>query len=109
MIGIIVLSRSPPSIEIFGMECLLVGYFFHPSSWGNGYATEALQAGIESVKDRIQGCKVVGWISPGNVASERVAKKCGFNLDRYHKRDDSNIFVGGEWRENAYNIFVKDV
>ena len=109
MIGIIVLSRSPPSIEIFGTECLLVGYFFHPSCWANGYATEALNAGIESVKDRTRGCRLVGWISPGNTASERVAKKCGFSFDRYYKRDDSKIFVGGEWRENGYNLFVKDI
>ena len=109
MIGIIVLSRSPPSIEIFGVECLLVGYFFHPSSWGHGYATEALEAGIESVKDHMKECRFVAWITPGNTASERVAKKCGFSVSKYHKRDESKIFVGGEWRENGYNLFVRDI
>lgn len=109
MIGLIVLSHSPPSIEVFGKECLLVGYFFHPSSWGHGYASEALKAGIESVKDRMRGWRIVAWITPGNTASERLSKTCGFVLDRYHKRDNSKVFVGGEWRDNSYDLFVKDL
>ena len=55
-----------------------MGWAFGPAAHGRGIATEAVQAAIawgdQHFKEGLSGC----IISPGNVASQRVAMKCGF-------------------------------
>lgn len=64
-----------PSIE----GCPEAGWAFVPEVAGRGIATEVLNAAAGWV-DRHHGwSRTVAMISPGNVASQRVAQKCGFN------------------------------
>lgn len=53
------------------------GWVIHEDHWGEGYATEAMAAVLAWASD--QGARrTVCIISPGNVASERVAAKLGY-------------------------------
>lgn len=58
-----------------------IGYVFHPEVWGEGFATEAVQALIDAVftltlQDEIRADARV--VNPG---SQRVLQKCGFSYD----------------------------
>jgi RimJ/RimL family protein N-acetyltransferase len=66
---------------MFGAEDDIgVGYILDKTCQGKGYATEALQLSVEVARefgiDALTVC-----IHPANIASRRVAKKCGFVLD----------------------------
>ena len=61
-----------------------LGYMLLPEFSGRGLATESLQAVITFAKS--QGvARLRANITEGNVASERVVKKCGFTLSRTHR------------------------
>ena len=58
-----------------------IGYQFHPSVWGKGYATEALFAFIGEHWIRFPAAEFVeAWIDLENTVSQAVAKKCGFEV-----------------------------
>ena len=60
-----------------------VGYFFHPDSWGRGYATELVAASLE-VADRVLDLpEVRAFARPENAASRRVLEKAGFEVVRF--------------------------
>lgn len=53
------------------------GYWYAPSAWGQGYATEAGQAMIDALRARGVDQLVAGFFSH-NMASARVLSKLGF-------------------------------
>lgn len=54
------------------------GWIIHEDHWGQGYATESMRAVLDWL-DGAQGpTRTVCMISPGNVASEKVAAKLGY-------------------------------
>jgi RimJ/RimL family protein N-acetyltransferase len=55
-----------------------MGWIFSPRVHGQGYATEAVRAALAWGKTRFGTNRPVCIVSPGNVASIRVAEKCGF-------------------------------
>ena len=55
-----------------------MGWVLQPLHHGKGYATEAVEAALEWGQNHIAAAKTVCIISPENVASLRVAEKCGF-------------------------------
>ncbi|MEI8634421.1 GNAT family N-acetyltransferase [Vibrio sp. PP-XX7] len=59
-----------------------IGYLLLPNFYGKGYATESLEALLAWSQniDEIKGYKAV--VTKGNIASEKVLEKCGFNLTR---------------------------
>jgi RimJ/RimL family protein N-acetyltransferase len=56
-----------------------VGYMFHPSSWGKGYATEALAAYLRAYFEKFPREElVVAKTDVTNAGSRKVAEKVGF-------------------------------
>lgn len=57
---------------------LEVGYSICEEYMGNGYATEAVRAITEFVKEHFNMKIVYGRVMSGNIASVRVMEKCGY-------------------------------
>jgi RimJ/RimL family protein N-acetyltransferase len=54
------------------------GWILAPTMHGKGYATEAVQAALAWADTRLSDPRTMCLIHPENVASLRVAEKCGF-------------------------------
>ena len=86
-----------------------VGYIFHPSYYGKGYATEALKAYIESYWKRlIPGSFDFASAATDveNLPSRRLLEKSGFVLQRIEKQAHNNPFKGG-WRDDAIYLITR--
>ncbi len=60
-----------------------IGYFFHPDTWGHGYATE-LAAECTAVADTVLRLpEVHAFARPDNAGSRRVLQKAGFTVVRF--------------------------
>lgn len=58
-----------------------VGFIFHRSTWGMGFATEALSGFLELFwRARPEFENLEAWVDEENCASGNVLKKCGFEL-----------------------------
>ena len=77
--------------EIEGQSEIDLGYFFLPSFWGKGYATEAARRVVEYALSGLQLGSIVAVIDPANVASKAVALKLGMVLEREALRSDGVI------------------
>ncbi len=70
-----------------------IAYCVHKNFWGKGYATEIAQGMIAYA--RSQGAeKVTVFVSQENIASNRVAQKCGGKIvgeNTYRKRGTETI------------------
>lgn len=64
-----------PSIE----DIPEMGWLFAREAFGQGYATEAGLAALAWADDVLQAPEVTAIIDAENIASIRVAEKCGFN------------------------------
>jgi RimJ/RimL family protein N-acetyltransferase len=79
------------SIGLFGDNEL--GYLFHPSYWGKGYATEAVTAFVNAVWEALPEVqKVNGQVDSENVGSLAVLRKCGFVEEK--KEEYENVTMG---------------
>ena len=56
-----------------------IAYFFHPSVWGRGLATELVRAALDYAFDTVALREVFAFTRPANAASRRVLEKCGFS------------------------------
>lgn len=54
-----------------------LGYTFHRSSWGQGYASEAARCVFEYARDVLRVSRVVSLIHPDNARSLRIAQRFG--------------------------------
>jgi ribosomal-protein-alanine N-acetyltransferase len=68
-----------------------VAYFFHPTYWGQGFATELVQAALDHGFTNLGLSEINAYTHRDNIASIRVLEKCGFKfiqpvpkLDRNH-------------------------
>jgi RimJ/RimL family protein N-acetyltransferase len=59
-----------------------VGWRFHPSAWGRGYATEAAEAAIAVARDALALERLIALIDPGNVRSIAVARRLGMTVEQ---------------------------
>lgn len=66
-----------------------IGYHIAPAFWGQGYATEAAQAIVAWCFDHLNVHRVQADCTDGNLGSERVLLKCGFEVE-------------GVWRESCW-------
>ncbi|QHT68263.1 GNAT family N-acetyltransferase [Rhodocytophaga rosea] len=76
LIGLALLKKLEPTEEIE------VGYRFHRSYWGKGFATEVCKALVEYGFTQVGLKKIVGITHPDNLASQKVLKKCGLSFER---------------------------
>jgi ribosomal-protein-alanine N-acetyltransferase len=52
-------------------------YRFDPATWGNGLASEAATAVVESATEQFPRCPLIARVRPENIASQRVAVRAG--------------------------------
>ncbi len=66
---------APTDVElVFERE---LGYTFHRSSWGHGYASEAARCVFDYARDVLKLRRVISLIHPENVRSMRLAQRFG--------------------------------
>ena len=74
-----------------------VGYFMYPEFRGQGYASEAARLFVEYLfATRRDMNRAALYIHPDNVASIRLAERCGFT---YEGRIREGWFNFGEWHD----------
>jgi len=56
-----------------------LGYFLHPSAWGNGYATEISRRLLEFAFQDSPLTELVASVNDKNLASQNVLRKAGFS------------------------------
>ena len=79
------------------------GYYFFEDYWGQGFATEAVQAAADHLLAHgVQ--RLVGTVTVGNIASARVLEKAQFTFSRIIPDNDS---VRGVLVDDAEYIRVK--
>ena len=60
-----------------------VGYFFHPSAWEQGYASEMVAASMAIADHTLWLAEVRAFAHPENAGSRRVLEKAGFEVVRF--------------------------
>lgn len=60
-----------------------VGYFFHPSAWGRGYASEMVAACMAIADHTLLLPEVRAFAHPENAGSRRVLERAGFEVVRF--------------------------
>jgi ribosomal-protein-alanine N-acetyltransferase len=59
----------------------VIGYELHPMFWGRALMTEALGVVVPFGHRAFRLNRIEAWTLPGNVASERVLEKTGFQYE----------------------------
>jgi ribosomal-protein-alanine N-acetyltransferase len=76
-----------------------IGYILHPSTWGRGYATEALSAVAAHIFARHSIPEIIADVDPRNAASLALLAKIGFEETG---RAEHTMQIGGEWVDSVY-------
>jgi len=63
---------------LFGEEVVEVGYVIARDYWGLGYATVALRLAISRCLEELKISKIVAFVDPEHVVSQKVLEKNGF-------------------------------
>jgi ribosomal-protein-alanine N-acetyltransferase len=74
-----------------------IGYELHPSVWGKGLMTEAVNAVTRCGFDQFALNRIEAWTLPGNAASDRVLEKAGFRYEGTLRQK--------AWFKNAFHDF----
>ncbi|MGL4614773.1 MAG: GNAT family N-acetyltransferase [Shewanella sp.] len=83
-----------------------VGYMLAKSAQGKGYATESLQAVIDWASLSFNVHKFVGHCAKDNLASARVLRKCGFQLEGILRQQFN---IGDQWLDEcAYGLLAAE-
>jgi RimJ/RimL family protein N-acetyltransferase len=80
-----------------------VGFFFKPSAWGRGYATEVCKRLLQFAFQELPINEIVASVDDRNIASQKALKKSGL-INRGRTRSygkDSPIYriTRDEWNE----------
>lgn len=97
---------SGDAIGVTGM-CLSkgraeVGYLLLPAFYGQGFGSESLQALIQWAVSSQSIIKFKAVVTEGNVASERVLQKIGFQLVK--KVSDAHCIGGKRYADHIYHF-----
>ena len=80
-----------------------VAYMFHPEVWGQGYATEAVQAMLEHLKG-LQVGRAEANIDVRNGRSQRLVERLGFK--RVEEIKSADEFKGSVSDEYRYELIL---
>jgi ribosomal-protein-alanine N-acetyltransferase len=80
-----------------------VAYFFDPTYWGQGYATELVRASIEHGFAQLGLPEIGAFAHPHNAASIHVLEKCGFSYVCFEPRLTRNRYAirREDWRSET--------
>ncbi|MPY25542.1 GNAT family N-acetyltransferase [Shewanella psychropiezotolerans] len=81
------------------IEAIDIGYRFHPTHWGKGYATESNLTCIEYAKQHLDLNRVLGDAVAENLGSINVLLKLGMSYISQYQEDGFTI--------NRYETFLK--
>jgi RimJ/RimL family protein N-acetyltransferase len=82
-----------------------MGWVFAREAHGQGYATEAVRAGLEWADQRLAGRDIVAIIDPANAASINLAAKAGFQEEAEGRYREAPILLFR--RESPANIATR--
>ena len=82
-----------------------LGYTFHRSYWGNGYATETTSQLLKFGFDTLKLERISATCHPGNIGSIRVLEKSGFALEG---RLRSHRLVRGARRDSMLYSILRE-
>lgn len=85
-----------------GDDCWEIGYHTVKAMAGRGYATEAVQAFLPVMMDRLNLTEVAGICDAENAASIRVLEKCGFT-----RVFEGDALYHGEMKPVVKTIYTK--
>jgi RimJ/RimL family protein N-acetyltransferase len=69
-----------------------VAYFFHPSAWGQGFASEMVAACMNVADHTLHLPEVRAFAHPENAGSRRVLEKAGFAVARFVPEMDRLLY-----------------
>jgi RimJ/RimL family protein N-acetyltransferase len=69
-----------------------VAYFFHPSVWGQGYASEMVAACMGVADYSLRLPEVRAFAHPANAGSQRVLEKASFEVVRFLPEMDRFLY-----------------
>jgi len=78
-----------PFVPGWGVE---IAYYFAPTVWGRGYATELVRASLRYGFDTLALPRIGAFAHPDNSASNRVLEKCGFHFVGYEASLERNHY-----------------
>lgn len=79
-----------------------IGWWFAPSVWGRGFASESARAVCQEAFQRVGAPSVVARLQPDNLASARVATRIGMSHEfdtngRFGERVAVYRLLAGDW------------
>ncbi|MHC5596210.1 MAG: GNAT family N-acetyltransferase [Nostoc sp.] len=74
-----------------------IGYCFTKEFWGQGYATEAVEAVVSFSFQELCLHRIFATCDPENIASARVMQKIGMQQEGYLRE---HHLIKGEWRDS---------
>ncbi|MES1220266.1 MAG: GNAT family N-acetyltransferase [Bacteroidota bacterium] len=78
-------------IPVEGTENFQLGYSLLKKNWGNGYATELTKGGIVYFFEKTNYNEVYAITEAGNIPSQKVVLKCGFEISCTRKENEKEI------------------
>jgi [ribosomal protein S5]-alanine N-acetyltransferase len=67
-------------------HCFDVGYWIAEKYWGKGYATMALKTITDLALNKLNIDRIQAYVFDGNIASEKVLEKCGYEYEGYLRK-----------------------
>lgn len=74
-----------------------IGYCFNRQFWGQGYATETLNALLQFGFEELKLHRIIATCDPRNIGSERVMQKNGLRKEAHFIQE---LWQKGEWRDS---------
>ena len=78
-----------------GWPGIELGWIIRRSRWGQGFATEAAQAGLQWAWDNVDTDHIISIIPPDSAASIRVAEKIGERFERLDTLNGASAHIYG--------------